>query len=481
MPLPVATHADSPYGLVTQHFQFPFEFRPYQIEAVNELGPIPASALWWKPGLGKTAGSTAIGLYKILTGEADQIVVIIPPILHATWKSWLSKVRYADGTPVGVTSYRGTPSERAALRLDRLFTVVGIQIFKKDYARFYELSNQQRLHTALDESAGGASIKNVGSDNYKKYREFVSPGSNQLLSGTPITASPEDGYAACKLKSPSIYRNLNQFLRIHAVEKDFFNKVTEWGNLDLLAENMGVNAKFASKEEHLKDLPPKIISTLEYDLDKQHLKLYRKMVEEQLLKLPDNKKIDLTQATALYHAMGQVVLGWDHFAGDDTKVAEGWNVLEEVMDELGDGKLMVFATYRRTNAAIVARYAEKYGAVSVYGDISTKQKEANVARFTHDPACRLITIQVRSAQGLDGMQEACSDCLFIEPPTLPAHAEQALSRLHRSGQTKPVTVRIAIARGTIQQRLLANLLENEGLLNPLIRTPAELRAALLGE
>lgn len=40
--------------------------------------------------------------------------------------------------------------------------------------------------------------------------------------------------------------------------------------------------------------------------DIKHLKLYRKLAEEELLKLPDGGKIDATQATKLVHALGQI-------------------------------------------------------------------------------------------------------------------------------------------------------------------------------
>lgn len=468
-----------PHEIVTKHYRFPFPLRPYQVEAVNELSPLDASALWWKPGLGKTAGATATALYKLITGSAQKVLVIIPPILHVTWGKWLRQVTHADGRALKVLHYEGGPTKRAALNLnDAEFIIVGIQIFKKDYERFEALEMSTRLHVICDEAQ---SLKSVSSDNHKKYRALTHNTSHQLLSGTPITSSPVDGYAMCKLKSPIIYRNLNQFLRIHVAALDFYNKPVEWHNLDLLADNMAINAKFASKEEHLADLPEKIISTLEYDLDPAHLKLYQKMLDDQILKLPDNQKIDLTQVTALYHAMGQVIMGWDHFTGDASKKAQGWNIVEEVLDELGAGKLMLFCTYKRTNAAVTQRYAEKYGAVAVYGDISPAQKNANIARFIEDPACRLITIQTTSAQGLDGLQDVCSDCLFLETPTLASQFEQALSRLDRSGQRKSVTVRLAIARKTVQQHLLLRLLHNEDLVCPLIRTRSQLREALLGQ
>ena len=201
------------------------------------------------------------------------------------------------------------------------------------------------------------------------------------------------------------------------------------------------------------------------------------MVEDQLLKLPDDKKIDLTQSSALYHAMGQVIMGWDHFSGEPKNVAAGFDLISEVLDELGDKKLIVFANYRRTNTVI----SERFKCPAVYGEISAKDKQIALDKFINDPSCRLITLAPKAAGlGIDGMQHVCADVLFIEPSPLSEYI-QALSRVHREGQRRVVTVRIASANGTIQQARLAALAAQEELVQPLQGSKAELRAALFGE
>lgn len=476
-PLHALQPLPEPYDLVKQYYDLPFPLYDFQGEAVNDLAPLPRSALYHEPGLGKTISSTVCSLYKRIMGESEITLVLMPPILDATWRRWLAKVKRSDGTPVTVLSYRGTPAQRKAMRFNTDFVLMSVQIFKRDYERIERELGSRRVHVILDEAT---SVKNISSDNHKLYRSFVADQTHQLLTGTPLS-TPEDAYAYCKLIAPSMYRNLAQFLRIHAMERDFFNKVTVWGNLDLLAENMRVNASFVKKEEVLLELPPKVITPVEYELDPGHLKLYRTLVEDQLLKLPDGQKVDATTAGALYHALGQLVMSWDHFSGDPSKVARGFEVIEETLEELGHGKLVVFANYRMTNRAIVRRF-EKYGAVGVWGDVPSAQKERNIARFCEDDTCRLITLQPSSAgYGIDGLQEVSADCLFVEPPSLARHYDQALSRLYRDGQRKSVNVRIATAQGTLQVRALRNLVENEALVNPLQGSKVELRAALLGE
>ena len=62
-----------------------------------------------------------------------------------------------------------------------------------------------------------------------------------------------------------------------------------------------------------------------------------------------------------------------------------------------------------------------------------------------------------------------------------SHWTQSLSRVHREGQRNVVTVRMAVALGTIQQERIRSLSDKEALVNPIQLSKAELRAALFGE
>ena len=53
----------TPYELVRDRFDFPFDLYPFQVEAVNELAPLPRTGCFLQPGLGKTTVSTHCALY----------------------------------------------------------------------------------------------------------------------------------------------------------------------------------------------------------------------------------------------------------------------------------------------------------------------------------------------------------------------------------------------------------------------------------
>lgn len=462
----------APYEIVKAHYTLPFELYPKQQDTTNELAPLPKAAYYLDMGTGKTCTSTASALFKrIMHGNVT--IVVMPPILINTWRRWLARISPA----LKITVYRGTPKERKAIRLDGEFILVSMVVFKNDFERIHKALHGRPLTIIVDEAT---SVKNVGTDNHKRIFELQQGHDLMLLTGSPLS-TPADAYAYCKLVAPGVYRNQNQFNNIHVEERDFFEKVTEWRNLDMLAENMKINSVRILKEEMLVDLPPITYSPIFYDLDPKHYSLYVRLAEEQVLKLESGGKIDATQATALYHALQQIVVNWDHFSGDPTKRSMGYDVIDQIMDELGPTKkLVVFATYRMTNGKLV-RYLSDYGAVAVYGDVPEKQKSANIDRFIDDPKCRIMIAQPTSAgYGVDGLQHVCNDALFLECPVIPMHFHQACARVHRDGQRMNTNIHIAVAEGTLQVRLHRQLLENDRLVNRVQGGFQDLRDAIYG-
>jgi SNF2 family DNA or RNA helicase len=467
----------TPYDLVRQHYSFPFEQYKFQVGVTNELGPKPRAGLYMDPGTGKTSVSTHIALFKHLTEQYQTTLVLMPPILVPTWRRWLQKVTHADGRPLSVTCYHGGPKKREKIKLQGEFILMPLTIFKRDYAKIVAELGHRRVVVILDEAH---SVKNVASANHEKLAEFCEDKPLMLLTGTPLT-TPKDAYAYCKLVAPGTYRNLHHFENLHGMARDFYGEVIEWRDLDVIARNMKINAVRILKEEVLTELPEVTFTPLYYDLDDDHYKLYRRIAEEQLVRLDDGGKLDLTSASALYHALQQVVLNWDYFGQDASLVAKGYELLDEVMEEIGDRKCIVFASYRMTNRTLLRRLQKQYNAVAVFGDITRSAQNRNVDKFLDDPTCRVLIGQPTSVgYGVDGLQEVCSDVFYLESPTVPRDFTQSLARVYRDGQKKNVHCRIAVAERTLQVRLFNNLMKKDQMVNLIQGGWKDLRDAIFG-
>jgi SNF2 family DNA or RNA helicase len=467
------------------HHTCPFTLREDQKADLEELFPFKRVGLFCEVGTGKTALAT----YLAIAWDADHNIVFMPPILLRQWEKWLLSVREAGDVLV----YKGTPKKRAELRtkmLQHKWVLMTPGIFKNDYVELGKLFMGRTLTGIVDE---GHSVKNVSSDTHKKVRDFFIASHLQILTGTPLSA-PGDVYAYTKLKTPGIYRSQKQFEDIHVEERDFFDNIVKWRNIELLKTNLMLQSVRRLSAEVLKIAQPNYIPIV-YELEKEHAELYRVLAEEQLLKLPDGGKIDATSAGRLYNALQQIVVNWDYFSGDPDCKSNALNLIDVVCDEIDVGnkaldeqglplysKLIIFTYYKMTSAAAL-RYVQenlKLDAVACYSDVTQTKQAANIDRFINDPDCRVLVAQPTSAGYGLNPQGVCWEELWLEEPIVPKDFVQGVGRVARDGQLHVPNVRLAIAEGTIQHRLHHRLLDKDAIVNAVQGGYQDLRDAIYG-
>lgn len=464
--------SDTPYEVVRGAYTLPFDFRDYQVEALNKGAPEPYFGFYLDPGLGKTIVSIAWSLYRKVFRPKLQTIVVIPPILFMTWVKTLRQI-----PGVSHVCYRGTPTERKKVKLDADFVIVSMDIFKREHDVFIDTFAHRDVVLIVDEATA---VKNSETGNYRHVLSYTAERDLALLTGTPIS-NLGDVYAYTRLLRTGLYRSLTHFENIHVAERDFYGTITKWRDLDRLKAALETNA-IRIRAADVLDLPGVYYTPIEYELDPKHYKLYREIAEDQLLELESGGKIDLTTSVMkLQHALQQVILNWDYF-GDNPKLkSAGEELAEEILEEIGDRKLIVVSQYRMTNRKVIAALG-KYGAVGIYGDISQAQKDRNLERFLTDPKCRVLAGQwTAMGYGVDGLQDVCCDMLFLEHPTLPKDFHQTVARLDRSGQKEKVHVRIAIASKTLQVRSHKQLMDKDDLIHRVCPNVEQLRAAIYGD
>lgn len=458
------------YAWVKSQRQMPVDLYPFQKAAVDDLSAYDRLALYFDVGTGKTYTSIFIALVKLHMGWVDKVVVVVPPVLIPNWSRTIAKFP-------GITQviYAGTPSQRKTLKFDGQFIIVGVQILKKDYAEFHQKLGNSRVFIIVDEAQ---MLKNPASDNFKKINDLAYDQHLCLLTGTPLSL-PTDAYAYIKLVTPGAYKSQYQFESIHVEERDFWAKPTKYANLDMLTRNLMLQAHRVLKEDVLVDLPELTYTPIYYDLDPKHLKLYQTLAEEQLAKLEDGEKLDLTNASALFQALQQIPCNSEYFS--EGKVSSTvLSLIDTVLDELGGRKLVIFCHYRMTTTRLL-EHLKDHGAVALFGGTAANQRQANIDRFVQDPDCKVIILQHKSGgAGIDGLQDVCSDILMVELPYRAADLRQAVARVHRDGQRRAVNVRLAIAQRTLQVRLWEFVQDNDSLVNTVIRGSQDIREMLAG-
>lgn len=456
--------------------KYPPPFTPYdyQMKAVRDLFHCERLGLYAEVGCGKTFMATYLALAWQIRDPFDQVIVTMPPILLAGWKRWLESIPGAGSVLV----YRGTPKEREVMDVARYkWILMSMQVFKSDNDMLAYKLRDRKLVGIIDEAT---CVKNSASQNFKYTREFFDGHRLMLLTGTPLS-NPGDTYAYVKLVTPIVYRSRGQFENIHVEERDAFNTIAKWRWLDLMKQNLERQAVRIIKEDVLPHLDQPLYVPIYYDLELKHKRLYEQLAEEQLLLLENGGNIDATSASRLYNALQQIILNYDYFSGNEKAVSAGYELVDSVFDEIDpDRKLILFANYRMTNRGLLKTFF-KYNAVACYSEVPSNQQERNVASFLDNPQCRLMIAQPISAGAGWNPQYVCSDELFLEMPIVPKDFHQAVGRVCREGQTRKPVIRIAIAKGTIQERLYNNLLAKDSLVNKVQRSFQDLREAIHGQ
>ena len=472
----------TPFQEITERFLLPRELygnpfivHPLQVQAVNDAALWSTVGLFLDTGTGKTLVESLLSLFRIMQG-AETSIIIMPPGLIRQWAVWLSRITRADGSPLRVTEYVGTPKVRQSLPLNVDFVLVGSQIFKIDYERFAKHFSGRVYHVGVDEAT---MVSNIETDTHEKVYEFSLGMTPHLLTGTPVS-NPLDAYGLLKFTNPGCYRSFRHFQNMHVEEVDFWGKPAKFCNLDMLKENLATNSVRILFEDMYPDAEQPLFVPLPYDLDPAHLRLYRRLADEELLELESGGKIDATSASKLTHALGQIVANYGFFAEDPRKVSKTVDMLDERLREIFPGKLVVFANYRMTIKLLLERFSRQ-GAVAINGDASAKQKDAAVQRFINDPDCRMVVIHPKSGGfGLDGLQHVSHHMAFVEPVRDPRTFHQCVARLKRTGQRRRVVVTLLSAVGTLQMRAVRDLVRNDTIASQVIHTASDLRAAIFG-
>ena len=134
--------------------------------------------------------------------------------------------------------------------------------------------------------------------------------------------------------------------------------------------------------------------------------------------------------------------------------AVGDMVAQELKDK-AYSKLVIFAIHRGVIETLRERFA-KQGVVTLYGGTPPEKKQYNIDRFQTDEGCRIFIGNIQAA-GTAISLTAAHNVLFAETDWVPGNNAQAAMRVHRIGQTNPVSVRFAVLPGSIDDAVMVTV------------------------
>ena len=486
-----------------------FKTQPYahQLKAWEETRGRQFFALPMDMGTGKTKVTLDTASWLWAEGRINALVVVAPNGVHRQWAEEQVPLHLPDWVPRRCAYYASTmkAAEKKAWAEANKFADSHLSVLTFHYEGIVTAKGKQALWAAcqrsqallvLDEShriktpssKTNSAVQAAGRRAY--YR--------RILSGTPYTLSPLDAYTQFNFLHPRILAlpTYAAFKAKYSVENQHcsrcheqvtmpgpcpacghgerYGRVVGSQNLGELRERLAPYCFRVRKADCL-DLPPKVFETRPVALSPEQRRVYRELLEEgvSLLHAPRNAGESeedylwrVWQGEDRVEAQGalsqltrcQQVLGGFAVTQEGTPVrlpCPRLRVLDEVLDEAGEEKVIVWCRFKEEIAMIAERHPE---AVQYHGAVSGDDRAEAVRRFQEDHACRLF-LGTAAAGGTGLNLTAATLMIYYSNSFNGAHRWQSEDRAHRIGQTKPVTYVDLIAEDTLDAKILRSLRE----------------------
>jgi SNF2 family DNA or RNA helicase len=230
----------------------------------------------------------------------------------------------------------------------------------------------------------------------------------------------------------------------------------------------------------LPDLPGKREETRFCDLSSEQAALYREVLaqarKDLLPGLADRgRRVEyipiLAAITRLKRICDHPALALPEGRGADLPSGK-LDLFREVLDgALAAGRKVVVFTQYLEMMDLLAREARARGAGVSTLRGATRDREAAVAHFQRDPACRVMVVSLLAGGvGID-LTEG-SVVVHYDRWWNAAREDQATDRVHRIGQTREVEVVRLVTRGTVEEKIDALIAARARLLDDLVEAEA---------
>lgn len=276
------------------------------------------------------------------------------------------------------------------------------------------------------------------------------------LTGTPIENSVRDLWSVSQFALPGYL----------GPRKDFterFEKPIAGGNAQSTQQRLARRLKpivlRRLKTEVARDLPDKIEQVVYCELRDEQRAVYEQLVRESRSAVLDaeggrKRMIALTALLRLRQACCDLrLLGLPDVKPDDGSVK--LEAVEELVADAVEGghRVLVFSQFVEMLQVLVPMLAER-GWKHAYLDGSTRNRGDVVKRFQESADIPVFLISLK-AGGVGLNLTAADTVIHVDPWWNPAVEAQATDRAHRIGQERVVTSYKLIARGTVEEKILA--------------------------
>ena len=457
--------------------QYPFKNQPYLHQAayLQRFWEDQSVALFADMGTGKSFMliNNAAMLYD--KGKINAVLVIAPKGVYRNWYTGQIPEHMPAHITYTMACWSPTPRKAEREEMDRMLNavdtlrilVMNVEAFSTEkgvnFAKTFLRVTE--AYMAIDEST------TIKTPNAKRTKSIIKVGKEaryrRIATGSPVTKSPLDLYSQCEFLSP-ICLNYHSYYAFQAryailVERKMathtFKQIVGYRHLDELQKKLNGFSFRVTKEECL-DLPDKVFTRREIELTDEQRKAYDQM-KLMALTLIDGNLMSTNNALTQIMRLHQIVCG--HVKFDDGRQEDiPSNRVKELLSTIEEcnGKIIIWANYRRDIENIKKALATEYGMTAVatyYGDTEAEDRQAIVERF-QDPNSDLRFFVGNPRTGGYGLTLTAAHTVIYYSNNFDLEVRlQSEDRAHRIGQTNKVTYIDFISPGTVDEHIVKAL------------------------
>ena len=410
-----------------------------------ELGGILADDM----GLGKTLQALALICHaRGRDPDIGPFLVVAPTSVVSNWID--EAARFAPGLRVAAITDTMAKSGRTLHEI-----LAGADVVVTTYTLLRLEADAYRTPSwagvMLDEAQYA---KNHRSSTYHAIRQLEAPF-KLAITGTPMENNLMELWSLLSITAPGLFPDPNRFAEHYARP---IERRSDAEQLALLRRRIRPLVKRRTKELVAGDLPAKQEQTLSVDLHPRHRKHYDRQLQRERQKILgliddfDRNRFTILRSIMLLRQLSlhAGLVGERHGAVPCAKLGA---LVEQLEDVVGGGhRALVFSQFTGFLAKVRDRLDQE-GIDYCYLDGQTRRRDRVIDRFKTgaDPVF-LLSLK---AGGVGLNLTEADYCFLLDPWWNPATEAQAIDRTHRIGQTRPVMVYRIIARGTIEEKVVA--------------------------
>lgn len=405
----------------------------HQAEGIKFLNRTPRALLCDDPGLGKTCQALL---------SADEPVLVIAPAMLIHGGVWDTEIKkWSPNLDVTQISYTSLPPR--------------VTKFKRQWGTII-----------LDECHA---IKNRKAQRTKAVqRVCVTARRVYMLTGTPIPNWAHEAFTLLQLLYPdeakaggefgSYWRWVEKWFELETVFGRGGQPVTHHGvgglrpdrTWEEFREQNWGSLALGRKREDVLDLPPLTEQTIRVKMTAEQRRVYRSVKKSFFAELENGAEIQAWSIPGQFVKLAQIAT---QVEGKGAKIDALVNLLTD-----RPSPTLVVAHYRESMKSAAAMLTNTgHNVVSIDGSVPMPRRRAGLAAFNKGFADILCATIDTISEGLT--LTAADQVIFLERSWTPSRNEQALRRIHRIGQTRPVSAIHLVTEKTLDERVLKVLAE----------------------